>query len=343
MNIQRRKIALSVLLSAITVFIFLVFVPRKYNVPRLQKRAATRFWNLPTGSRIGYIYIQGKGVRKASPIIFLNGGPGGYITDEGIKLRSTLADFGYDIYMYDQIGSGQSDRLKNISEYTADRHKKDLEEIIRKIGTPEVILIGQSWGAVLAVLYAAENNNKIDKIIFTCPAPIYPVRQELIAAIPPDSLNLKAPLFNNSQGNIKANNIRTKAMVFFATHFGVKLATDKEADDFESYLDFEVNKSTVYDTANIQKISAGGGYYASVMTFNSLLTIQDPRPKLKNSAIPVLVMKAQYDNQQWGFTNEYSTLFPKHKLIVVPNVGHAIAVENPTLYLEAIASFLSQQ
>jgi pimeloyl-ACP methyl ester carboxylesterase len=79
------------------------------------------------------------------------------------------------------------------------------------------------------------------------------------------------------------------------------------------------------------------------MTFNSLLTIEDPRPKLKNSAIPVLVMKAQYDNQQWGFTNEYCTLFTNHKLIVMPNVGHAIAVENPALYLETIASFLSQQ
>ena len=336
------KILLILLLCIIGGFFCVIFIPRKYNVPELQKRVVTQFWNLPTGSKIGYIFIQGKGIRKTSPIIFLNGGPGGYITDEGIQLKSKLSNLGYDIYMYDQIGSGQSERLSKITEYTAERHKKDLEEIIKRIGSQKVILIGQSWGAILAVLFAADNQNKIEKLIFTCPGPIYPVHQDLISVIPPDSLHLKTPIYSNAQGNFKANNFRTKAMSFFATNFAVKLATDKEADDFETYLDFEVNKSTVYDTSKIPKMSAGGGYYASVMTFNSLHTIQDPRPKLKNSEIPILVIKAQYDNQKWGFTKEYCEIFKNYKLLIIPNSGHAISIEMPGLYLKSIEEFLKQ-
>lgn len=286
--------------------------------------------------------IPAKGVKKPFPIIFLNGGPGGSITDGDIRLRSQLAYDGFDIYLYDQIGSGQSERLKDITEYTADRHRRDLEEIIKKVDADKVILIGQSWGAVLAVLFAAENQDKIKKIIFTCPGPIYPVRWELATIKAPDSLNLYDPLFTNAQGNEKANNLRTKAMAFCVTVFGKKLASDKEADDFETYLDYKVNKSTVMDTTKIGKAEAGGGFYASVMTFNSLSKVQDPRPKIRNSTISILVMKAQYDNQKWGFTNEYCELFTNPQLIIIPNAGHAISVEQPELYIKTIRDFLKE-
>jgi proline iminopeptidase len=340
MKIKFNKILKYLLIFIPGIFLLLVCIPRSYQVPKMEKNAAMQFWNLPTGSKIGYVHIPAKGPRKSSPIIFLNGGPGGYITDQGIQLRSALSALGYDVYMYDQIGSGQSNRLAHISEYTADRHKKDLEAIIDQIGADQVILIGQSWGAVLAVLYAADHPSKIEKMIFTCPGPIFPVRSELMAVKPPDHLNLESPVFKNADGNRKANNLRTKAMALFATTFGVKLASDAEADDFETYLNFEVNKSTVSDTAKIQKMSAGGGFYARVMTFNSLLTMQDPRPKLKGSEIPILVMKAQYDNQKWGFTQEYCEIFQHHTFIVIPDAGHAIALEQPELYLKTIAEYL---
>ena len=223
----------------------------------------------------------------------------------------------------------------------AERHRKDLEEIIKKIGAEKVILIGHSWGAILAVLFAAENQTKIDKIIFTCPGPIYPFRNELLSVKAPDSLHLQAPVFTNAQGNKKANNIRTKAMAFFATRFGWKIAGDKEADEFETYLEYEVNKSTVRDTSNIAPPTPGGGFYAAIMTFKSLLRVKDPRPLLQHSSIPVLVMKAQYDNQHWGFTNEYMELFPNHKLALIPNAGHAVSVEQPELYLKTIRDFLA--
>lgn len=330
------------LLFGVAIILFLVSIPRSYDVTKFHKREGTQFWDLPTGSRIGYTFISAKGIKKPFPIIFLNGGPGGFITDSGIGLRSQLADDGFDVYLYDQIGSGQSERLKDINEYTADRHKRDLEAIIKKTGVGKVILIGQSWGAILAILFAVENQDKIQKIIFTCPGPIYPVRQELAAIIAPDSLNLHNPIFTNAQGNKKANNVRSNAMAFCATVFGKKLASDKEADDFETYLDYEVNKSTVNDPSKIGKAEAGGGFYASVMTMNSLRKVQDPRPKIKNSTIPILVMKAQYDNQKWRFTNEYCELFPNHQLIIIPNAGHAISAEQPELYLKTIRDFLKE-
>jgi proline iminopeptidase len=85
---------------------------------------------------------------------------------------------------------------------------------------------------------------------------------------------------------------------------------------------------------------AGDGFYASVMTYKSLTEIKDPRSKIKNLTIPVLILKGECDNQKWGFTDEYLQLFKNHQLVVVPNAGHFISVEQPALYMNAIQQFL---
>jgi len=324
------------------VLLFKVFVPKSYDVPPLQKKVNTQYWNLKTGSTIGYTLSTAKGKRQPSPVIYLHGGPGGHIRHLDVDALSKLSDSGYNVYLYDQVGSGQSGRLADIQDYTVDRHVQDLKEIIQRTGAEKVNLIAQSWGAILAVFLTSLYPENIQKIIFTSPGPVFPVRQELANFKSPDSFHFRKPYFSNAMGNKKANNLRTKAMAFFARSFHMKLASDKEADDFQALLDYEVNKSTVCDTSKILKAESGGGFCAQLMTYQSLKMMPDPRPKLKNTNIPVLVLKGQCDNQKWGFTNEYLQLFPNHQLVVIPDAGHFISVEQPAVYLEAIKRFLNQ-
>jgi proline iminopeptidase len=131
-------------------------------------------------------------------------------------------------------------------------------------------------------------------------------------------------------------------MQFMAVQFGVKLASEKEADDFAAYLNNLVNRSTVFDTSRTTLPGIGTGYYAQVMTVHSFRHTIDPRPKLRNSSIPVLVMKGQYDNQLWGFTHEYLELFPHAGLVVFPDAGHCIFCDQPVAYLAAMSSFLKK-
>lgn len=331
-----------ILLLCVVIFIYKIFYPRTYDVPHLQKRKSTQYWNLTTGSTIGYTLIHAKGPKKPYPIIYLHGGPGSAISDRDIKVLSPLSEDGFDVYLYDQIGSGQSERLENIRHYSPELHKEDLQEIIKKLGTEKAILIGQSWGAILAVLYTAYNPGKVDKLIFVSPGPIFPRHIELERLKAPDSLHLKEPYFSNQQGNDKANNLRTKAMKMYAEKFGSKLASDKEADDFATYLNYEVNKSTVCDTSKILKAEAGGGFYSQVMTFKNLISVKDPRPKIKDSKVPLLIIKGQCDNQKWGYTTEYLELFPNHQLTIIPGAGHFISVEQSRLYIKTVREFINK-
>lgn len=334
------NIVLFSLLLVLAVFVVLIFLPKKYNVPQLQKRISSKYWSLPGGSEIAYTLIEGKGDKKPFPVIFLQGGPGGPIYNRNIETLKPLAEDGFDVYLYDQVGCGFSSRLDNIEEYTAERHKKDLEEIVGLIGSEKVILIGQSWGAILAVLFAADNSEKIEKIIFTSPGPILPMNKELANVMAPDSLILIKPVYSNAQANQQAQNMRMKFVSFLAKNFGIKQASDNEVDDFQTYLNSFLGKSTVCDTANVPIAEAGGGFYAQIMTVNSFDEIPNPRPKLLNSEIPILVMKGQCDNQKWGYTNEYLEIFPNHQLIIVPSAGHGISSEQPVLYVTTILDFL---
>jgi proline iminopeptidase len=245
------------LLFSIGIFLIFIFFPRAYHVPQMQKRESTRYWTLPTGSRIGYTLVSAKGVRKPYPIIFLQGGPGGFISDRNIEMLAPLSEDGYDVYLYDQIGSGHSNRLENIEEYTTDRHKRDLEEIVKKTGAEKVILIGQSWGSILATLFITDNPGKVEKLIVTGPGPILPVLGELASMEAPDSLHLKEPPYSNRQANEKTNTLRSNVISLWAKIFGRKLASDKEADDFQTCLNNELNKATVCDTSKALKAEGG--------------------------------------------------------------------------------------
>jgi len=335
-----RYAALAVLLY-ILIYAGVILKPGVYHVPQLVHRVGTQYWNLPTGSKIGYTKVPGMGEKKNVPVIFLQGGPGGFISDRNIKMLSPLSEDGYDVYLYDQAGSGQSAHLEDIREYTADRHKKDLEEIVKQIGSPKVIIIGQSRGAILATLFIADNPGKVDKLILTGPGPIQPMNEELLQLMAPDSLHLRKPAFTNRQANEMVRTTRVSAIEFVARTFGKRLASEKEVDDYETALNNELNKATVCDSTRALPGEGGGGFYVQVMTVQSFSEIKDPRMRLKNSPVPLLIMKGQCDSQPWGFAAEYLDLFPNHLLQIIPDAGHSISVEQPELYISAIRNFLS--
>ena len=334
-----------IILSGTVYIICLILIPRNYDVKGRLRNETLLTWDLSTGSKISYTKVSTtvKATISNPPIIYLHGGPGGKITKGIIEDLQPLADEGFDLYFYDQVGSGYSNRLENIEEYTVERHIADLKEIIDKIGAAEVILMGQSWGAVLLTQFIARYPERVKKAIFTSPAPIFPVRRALADLESPDSLHFKTPRFSNQQGNQKIGNLRSKTTRWYAYSFGKKLMSDEEADNFFTVLNGVLNKSVVCDVSNVLKPTKGSGYYAHIMTMKSLNeVVVDIRGKLKILNIPILVMKGQCDNQSWGFAQEYLKLFSNHELSVIENAGHSIAIEQAEQYIKTLKGFLAK-
>lgn len=330
------------IVSLLSVVFLQIFKPKTYVVTDSQPFPPFNKWELSTGSSIAYWQLCQEDSLKSTPIIYLHGGPGGCVRPLSIQLWEQLTKDGFTVYLYDQAGGGKSARLKDIRQYTVQRQLDDLEEITRRIGSEKVILVGQSWGAILASLFVARYPERVDKMILTGPGPLPPVNPSLRETPAPDSLHLRHPASTNAAANQKASNKRMRTAEFLARSFGWKLVPDDEADQFQDYLRNELNKSIVCDLAHAPEAGTGGGFYSQVMTLKSYSELADPRASLRKVKCPVLVMKGQCDNQTWGYTAEYLDLFKNHQLAVISGAGHVIEIEQPYEYLKVIRKFLSE-
>jgi proline iminopeptidase len=102
-------------------------------------------------------------------LVFLHGGPGGDMNDGGFDLEP-LAER-RTLFLYDQRGMGRSQLVSDPSQLTAIHHVRDLEALRAHFGLERMVLIGLSWGAGLAVLYAAEHPEHVSKLLLVSPMP----------------------------------------------------------------------------------------------------------------------------------------------------------------------------
>ncbi len=120
-----------------------------------EKVTGQSFWQLATGSRLAYLKLPGAGPARATPIVMLHGGPGIPDMVGDAAYLGQLTSLGFDVYVYDQLGSGRSSRLADPAGHSIDREVADLEQIRRTIGADRMVLIGHSYGGALSAHYLA--------------------------------------------------------------------------------------------------------------------------------------------------------------------------------------------
>ena len=127
---------------------------------------------LPDGSQLAYRqYEPAFNVPSPlPPIIILHGGPGVPPLKSAFDFYGRLTASGRNVYAYEQIGVGQSSKLARIEDYTLQRDVEDLDRFRQAIGAPKVVLVGLSWGTILAAHYMAQHSQAVERVVFISPA-----------------------------------------------------------------------------------------------------------------------------------------------------------------------------
>jgi len=295
-------------------------------------------WDLPTGSRLAYVHVQAVGSGREAPIIFLHGGPGFVVLESDVEFYGQLAQDGFDVYLYDQIGSGRSNRLDDVRDYTTGRHVADLEAIRQQIGAEKAILIGQSWGNTLLADYMAAYSEHVAKAIFSSPGVIWDVGRfkanyegtadSPIETPPPP---VRVPL--------------TMLLILRNPTIAEQLFSQQELEAYFNALPTVPNQNYCKGAENKVPVLDVRGFnqYVTRMTFASQETYPDPRPALRQNQTPVLIMRGECEFLPFEVAYEYKQTLPDATFLSIPNAGHGLYSAQPELILNTLRAFLLNQ
>ena len=287
-----------------------------------------------------YHFSRGTG----APVLFIHGGPGFCVTKVPRGLER-LSDE-YAVHCYDQRGSGRStkpfDRFSSRNFYRNMMELNrtlglaaqiaDIERIRRILGRDKLILIGHSFGAFLAALYAAEFPERVEAIVLAAPADL--------VAFPAAKGGIFEVVRRRLPGDMKGEFGRFLAEYLdFSTVFTKSeqqlAALNREFSRFYMAASGEDPKAAV---AELEGVSNGGWMVTAI--YFGLGKRHDYRDALRAIHAPVLIVHGDRDLQPLAVSQQYAELLPDATLRVLEGAGHFMLEDQPTEFAELVRAFL---
>jgi pimeloyl-ACP methyl ester carboxylesterase len=115
------------------------------------------------GCRIWYRVARSSTSDTRWPILLLHGGPG--LGSDYLESLELLAEQGRTVIRFDQLGSGRSDRPRDLSIWRIEGCIRQIESIRKALGLNRLHLLGHSWGGMVAIQYLL---NQPSGVVSTC-------------------------------------------------------------------------------------------------------------------------------------------------------------------------------
>jgi proline iminopeptidase len=256
---------------------------------------------------------------------------------------------GFRFVYYDQRGCGGSTRpidrldaggfLENLE--TLERtlglgaQIADIERIRRILGEEKLVIVGHSFGAFIATLYAAEFPERVAAMVLVTPATLvktpgdHPDLFESMRELLPEK---RHPAFDEwldrylgGMADFERSDAEIAAVIREMGPFWHEAATARGA-------------ALPLDEAGADN---NGGWMAYAMFF-SMGMRHDYSPHLARVEAPVLVIHGAKDLQPEAATREYVGYFPNAELVTIEGVGHFPFVEAPESFVEKVQPFLER-
>src|SRR5215471_2436938 len=293
------------------------------------------------GARASRIRVHGaalycREVGRGTPMIVLHGGPDfdiSYLLPE----LDRLSDKFHLIY-YDQRGRGRSADYVKPEDVTLESEVADLDQVREHFHLKKVVLLGHSWGTVLALEYALRHPERVSRLVLMDPAPastadIIRFRDERIQKWPV-LMELK-----NAIAQTKAyKEADSDAVVaYYRQHFKPAFARPKayetlilkmQARFIEQGKEGILKSRAIEDRLVNETWAASGGY--------------DLHPRLKALNIPALVITGDHDF--FPFAAEHiAQAIPGARLVTLKDCGHFPYLECPATLRKEIDLFFTDK
>ena len=276
---------------------------------------------------------------KGPALYILTGGPGAPPEDPSYRIIDSLKSF-YTCVLLHQRGSGKSRNIP-INEKTINikSYLQDIELLRKKRNDRKVILMGMSWGGLLAMNYAAVHPQYVSKLVLICSAP--------------PSYKVWDVLFDNQYTRHSVAEL--DSMEILKNIFTIKSdreldslkrvdPTNKEVVAFKNFIAIHMRAMRY----NRMKVSADFDNFFTSFNFQPIPFIDkevmetkwDITADLKKLNIPALIIYGRQDDQGESTFYLQKESLRNSKMHVIEKCGHLIWEDQPGEFYKTLMHYL---
>ncbi|HEV7357493.1 MAG TPA: alpha/beta hydrolase [Steroidobacteraceae bacterium] len=255
------------------------------------------------------------------PIIAVNGGPGlshAYMMQNDLWQRVAAHRL---VVLYDQRGTGASKHLLPNAPQTMEAQVADLDAVRKALVLDQVAILGDSYGGMIAMAYAAAHPEHVARLILSdSAAPSWKGLVHLLPQVFPD---------REDQGKAEAK----------------KLAADPDAAARAGLVNHmrQMFYSTEMRDAYLAHMGDLGFEPAVGGAVQKATENLDLTPKLAGFKFPTLVITGRYDMNVAPLTAwRMAHAIPGAQLVFFEMSGHLPAYEEPEKYHKVLEDFLKR-
>jgi proline iminopeptidase len=285
------------------------------------------------------LYIKTYGNEKNKPVIFIHGGPSGNATLFEGTTAQNLVDQGFYVIAYDRRGEGRS--VDPDAKFTYQEAFLDLNSIYKKYHLKKAVLIGHSFGGLVATLYTEKYPQNVDALVL---AGALFSQQETYDHI----LNsLKAKYVNNQQQLNKISaveNLNKKSAEYrkgcydLAGENGYFKMPNPTEDSKKLYAHYEASE---FFKTNIRNKNAPLVFYK-----NEKLNNIDSRPFLKNIKAKGVPVFAIYGKDDRIFSSaqidSMRNLVEENHFAFIENCSHYLFVDQQNVFISNFKNWVGK-
>jgi proline iminopeptidase len=287
---------------------------------------------IPIKTPVGEFKVWTKrfGTNPKIKILLLHGGPA--MTHEYMECFETFFQReGFEFYEYDQLGSYYSDQPKDSSLWVTERFVEEVEQVRKAIqaDSSNFYVVGNSWGGILAMEYALKYQQHLKGMVVAnmmASATEYgkyandvlakQMKPEVLAEV--RALEAKKDFANPRYMELLIPN-------FYKEHL-CRLA--EWPDGF--------NRSMKHANNEVYTMMQGPSEFG----VSGRLANWDIKQRLKEIAIPTLMVGAKYDTMDPAAMEEQSKMVKKGRYLFCPNGSHLSMWDDQKVFMSGVIKFV---
>jgi proline iminopeptidase len=283
------------------------------------------------------LYIKTFGAPKDKAMIFLHGGPGYNAANFEATTAQQLADQGFFVIVYDRRGEGRS--LDKSAQFTFQQSFQDLNSIYQQYQIKKAILIGHSFGGLLATLYAEQYPKAIESLVLVgAPIDLQTTFKTIIKHSKniydekKDSVNLKYIQFLERMDV----STMTYASYCFMHAMQNKFYSPQQLSEGAK------QNYALFKTDTLLKKYAGHMTYEAPQGFwkNEQYTTRNISSNLKHVIAKKIKVFGLYGKDDGLYGSEQimaiQSIIGQDKLVYLEDCSHSVFLDQPTLFLNTL-------